>query len=177
VTAVVRDGRVADAALAGGADRRDLPAATELVPHGCLRLGGRRAPLLTRVEQPDAVPVDDHGDRRGGGPTSTIASWPVSLPAIAKWLLARASVSIPVSGLLATTANFALVVSGVPTSGEKTKAERSLGSRAGRRRRRELVQQPGAEPAPPTWSRSTRSGSGRTRVDPSVTSTTSARPK
>ena len=39
---------------------------------------------------------------------------------MAKWLEARASVSRPVSGDLATTANFALVVSGVPTSGENT---------------------------------------------------------
>ena len=39
---------------------------------------------------------------------------------MAKWLEASASVSMPVSGDLATTANFALVVSGVPTSGENT---------------------------------------------------------
>ena len=55
-------------------------------------------------------------------PRTTIASLPVSLPAIAKWLDASASLSMPVSGDLATTANFALVVSGVPTSGEKQKA-------------------------------------------------------
>jgi hypothetical protein len=52
---------------------------------------------------------------------------PVSLPAIAKWLEASASLSIPVSGDLATTANLALVVSGVPTSGEKTKASGAWG--------------------------------------------------
>ena len=39
---------------------------------------------------------------------------------MAKWLEASASVSRPVSGDLATTANLALVVSGVPTSGENT---------------------------------------------------------
>jgi len=39
---------------------------------------------------------------------------------MAKWLEASASVSRPVSGDFATTANFALVVSGVPTSGENT---------------------------------------------------------
>ncbi len=39
---------------------------------------------------------------------------------MAKWLEASASVSKSVSGDLATTANFALVVSGVPTSGENT---------------------------------------------------------
>ena len=41
---------------------------------------------------------------------------------MAKWLDESASLSIPVSGDLATTANFALVVSGVPTSGENTNA-------------------------------------------------------
>ena len=55
-------------------------------------------------------------------PRITIASKPVRLPAIAKWLEASASVSIPVRGDFATTANLALVVRGVPTSGENTKA-------------------------------------------------------
>ncbi len=41
---------------------------------------------------------------------------------MAKWLDERASLSIPVSGDLATTANLALVVSGVPTRGENTNA-------------------------------------------------------
>ena len=58
-----------------------------------------------------------------------MASYPVSLPAMANWLDASASVSSPVSGDLATTANFALVVSGVPTSGEKTNASGAAGSR------------------------------------------------
>ena len=56
-----------------------------------------------------------------------MASYPVSLPEMAKWLEERASLSIPVSGDLATTANFALVVSGVPTSGEKTNARGASG--------------------------------------------------
>ena len=60
-------------------------------------------------------------------PRMTIASWPVSFPAIANWLEASASVSIPVSGDFATTANFALVVSGVPTSGENTNASGASG--------------------------------------------------
>ena len=53
---------------------------------------------------------------------------PVPLPAIAKWLEASASLSRSVSGDFATTANFALVVSGVPTSGEKTKASGASGA-------------------------------------------------
>ena len=46
---------------------------------------------------------------------------------MAKWLEARASLSMPVSGDFATTANFALVVSGVPTSGENTNASAASG--------------------------------------------------
>ena len=61
-------------------------------------------------------------------PRTTIASLPVPLPAIAKWLDASASLSRSVSGDFATTANFALVVSGVPTSGEKTKASGASGA-------------------------------------------------
>ena len=52
----------------------------------------------------------------------------MSLPEIAKWLEASASLSIPVSGDFATTANFALVVRGVPTSGEKTNANGASGA-------------------------------------------------
>ena len=58
----------------------------------------------------------------------TIASFPVSLPAMANWLDASASVRSPVNGDLATTANFALVVSGVPTNGEKTNANGASGA-------------------------------------------------
>ena len=46
---------------------------------------------------------------------------------MAKWLEASASLSSPVSGDFATTANFALVVSGVPTSGEKHERQRRVG--------------------------------------------------
>ena len=63
----------------------------------------------------------------------------MSLPAIAKWLDASASLSMPVSGDLATTANFALVVSGVPTSGEKQKASGGVGAERIDARRREPV--------------------------------------
>ena len=63
-------------------------------------------------------------------PRTTIASFPVSLPAIANRLDASASVSSPVSGDLATTANFALVVSGVPDQrGEDERQRRFRGER------------------------------------------------
>src|SRR5919109_769471 len=50
-------------------------------------------------------------------PTTTRASAPVRLPARAKWDDDNASLSRDVSGDLASTANLAEVVSGVPTSG------------------------------------------------------------
>jgi len=46
---------------------------------------------------------------------------------MAKWLEASASLRSPVSGDFATTANFALVVSGVPTRGEKQNASGASG--------------------------------------------------
>ena len=45
---------------------------------------------------------------------------------MAKWLEASASVSIPVSGDLATTANFALVVSGVPDQRGEDEGQRCV---------------------------------------------------
>ena len=73
----------------------------------------------------------------------------MSLPEIAKWLEDKASLSMPVSGDLATTANLALVVSGVPTSGENTNASGACadsGSAPGGARRC-ISQAP--RPAPP----------------------------
>ena len=61
-------------------------------------------------------------------PRITMASWPVSFPEIANWLDARASLNNPVRGDFATTANLALVVRGVPTSGENTKAKGAAGA-------------------------------------------------
>ena len=65
---------------------------------------------------------------------------------MAKWLDASASLRRPVSGDFATTANFALVVSGVPTRGEKTNASGASGAERVHLGRGEPVQQPGAEP-------------------------------
>ena len=64
---------------------------------------------------------------------------------MAKWLEARASLSMPVSGDFATTANFALVVSGVPTSGENTNASGGLGAERVDPGGRQPVHQPRAE--------------------------------
>jgi hypothetical protein len=110
-------------------------------------------------------------------PRTTIASLPVSFPAIAKWLEASASFSMPVRGDFATTANFALVVSGVPTSGEKQNASGASGDSGstpgGARRCISHV----PRPAPPMYARRTSSLSGRCSALASARSTTRARPK
>ena len=96
---------------------------------------------------------------------------------MAKWLEASASLSRPVNGDLATTANFALVVRGVPTRGENTKASGASGASGstpgGARRCMRYV----PRPAPPMQLRSVSSASANRSAEPSVTSTTSARPK
>jgi len=101
----------------------------------------------------------------------------VSLPAIAKWLEASASVSRPVSGDLATTANFALVVSGVPTSGENTNISGARGSSGSTRAGQCLCMSHVPRPAPPTYERSTGSSIGSVSAASALKSTSSAFPK
>ena len=67
-------------------------------------------------------------DSSGARPTMTMASQPQLLPAMAKPLLARESLMRSVSGLLLTTANFAEVVSGLPTSGLNAKTSGASGA-------------------------------------------------
>ena len=68
---------------------------------------------------------------------------------MAKWLEASASLSRPVSGDLATTANLALVVSGVPTSGEKTKTSGASGASGSTPRRARRCRSQAPSPTPP----------------------------
>ena len=96
---------------------------------------------------------------------------------MAKWLEASASFSSPVSGDLATTANFALVVSGVPTSGENTKASGASGPSGSTPGGASRCISQAPSPAPPMQPRSTGSGSSSASAPPLPTSTTSARPK
>src|SRR4051812_948898 len=114
--------------------------------------GSRRGP----------APSTSRTDGSAHAPLTTIASWPVSLPAMAKWLEASASLSRPVSGDFATTANFALVVSGGPTSGEKKKAWGAPGARGaspgGAGRGQDLG--PGGAPAGGAGGRGGGGGSG-----------------
>ena len=106
-----------------------------------------------------------------------MASLPVSLPAIAKWLEASASFSRPVSGDFATTANLALVVSGVPTSGENTNASGASGPSGSTPAGASRCMSQAPRPAPPMQPRSTGSGSSSRSASPVPTSTTSAWPK
>ena len=135
MAAVVADRRVPDTALAGRADRRRAPAAAEPLPQPPPRPRRRGSPASSGAgsSRTPSPSIEQHRQLRRRGRGSTIASCPVSLPAMANWLDASASVSSPVSGDLATTANFALVVSGVPTSGENTNASGASGP-ADRRR-------------------------------------------
>ena len=99
------------------ATRQPRPSRSRSVADACAAVSPDRSPASSRR---GPFWSTSRTDDVAAAPRMTIASWPVSLPAMAKWLEASASVSIPVSGDLATTANFALVVSGVPTSGENT---------------------------------------------------------
>ena len=146
--------------------------------HSPLRLGGGESPELAGRLHARAVRVhQQHTEGSSQAPRITIASFPVSLPAIAKWLEASASFSMPVSGDFDTTANFALVVSGVPTNGEKTNASGASGASGSTRGGASLCMSQVASPAPPMQRRSTVSGSGSGSAPPSPTSTIRARPK
>jgi hypothetical protein len=82
-----------------------------------------------------------------------------------------------VSGDFATTANFADVVSGVPTSGENTNASGASGASGSAPRGASSASSRAPSPTPPIVARSTSSSSGIAMLRPSPTSTTSARPK
>ena len=147
VAAVVADRRVADAAvprparsLRCASRARTARARPPRPPPRPARPA--RGPVPTARPSPSTSSTESTSAR----PRTTIASLPVSLPEMANWLDASASVSSPVNGDLATTANFALVVSGVPTSGENTNASGAAGAERVDPRRGEPVQQPGAQP-------------------------------
>src|SRR5689334_17235492 len=124
-------------------------------------------------------PSTSSTDSCAARPRTTIASFPVNLPAMANRLDASASVSRPVSGDLATTANFALVVSGVPTNGENTNARGAAGASGstpvGARRCSSHV----PSPTPPKYARRTASSraSGTLVAPRPSTFTTRACPK
>src|SRR6185436_8315650 len=108
--------------------------ADSVAPH----VAPRRSPALSSRTRPSStIRVDSSAAR----PTRTMASQLQRLPAMAKPLLASESLMRLVSGLLLTTANFADVVSGLPTSGLKTKASGASDAS-------------GSAVAPPSWSMS-----------------------
>ena len=81
-----------------------------------------------------------------------------------------------VRGDFATTANFALVVSGVPTSGESDTTNGAAGTRGSRPARPSRRRSQVPIPTPPTNLRSTSSGRGIVVVAPVETSTRHATP-
>src|SRR4051794_16802312 len=128
---------------------------------------------MTRAPWPSTISADGMSQ----APRTTIASLPVSLPAIAKWLDASASFRRSVSGDFATTANFALVVSGVPTSGENTNANGASGASGSTPGGASSDSKWVPSPTPPSVERRIASCSGKSLLVPSLTSTTSALPK
>ena len=103
-------------------------------------------------------------------PTITIASQPQRLPAIAKPLLASESLIRSVSGLLLTTANFAEVVSGLPTSGLKAKTSGASGASGSALGSPSSSSSQAPSPLPPRNCRRTVSGSGTRSTLPVETS-------
>ena len=128
VATVVRDRRVADRVLAGRADRRRSDnrrrAALFNAASVTWHVAPRRSSAASRRTRPSSMINTESSAAR---PTMTIASQPHRLPAIAKPLLASESLIRSVSGLLLTTANFADVVSGLPTSGLKANTSGAVG--------------------------------------------------
>ena len=129
VAVVVADGGVADQVLAGRPDDRRVetsaraePSAVPPRPVPAGPTGRRPAPAdIGRRRSPAPT-------ARAHAPTTTRASKPVFLAARAKCDDDSASLSRSVSGDLATTANLAEVVSGVPTSGLKAKTSGASGA-------------------------------------------------
>jgi hypothetical protein len=134
VPAVVAEGRERDEPLAGRSDRRDLPIGAVRGADPVLGLPGgeppqlpRRPPLDPRPSTPSPSTKTTEGPAHA--PAIARASTPARFAAMAKCDDDRASQSRPVRGLSATTANFADVVSGLPTSGLSAKTSAASGSR------------------------------------------------
>ena len=136
--AVVAEGGERDQPLARRADRRDLPVGAVLGADPVLGLAAGRAPRASPPAASDrgssvfATAVDEDDDGSAQAPVIASASTPARFAAIAKCDDDRASQSRPVSGLNATTANLAEVVSGLPTSGLSAKTRAASGPRGDR---------------------------------------------
>ena len=128
MSAVVADRRVPNAASPAG------PMAAVRHPRPCVRrtdssasAAGISASSVAGTSRTSSWVIKST-DSTSARPRMTMASLPVNFPEMANWLEANVSVRSPVNGDLATTANFALVVSGVPTNGEKTNAKGASGA-------------------------------------------------
>ena len=178
VAPVVGDRRVADLPLAGGADRRHPPALAEPLAEALLGLVGGKAPEVRRGLDPGAVAVDQQRGRALGAPRTTIASLPVSLPAIAKWLDASASLRQPRERRLRRPPRTSRSWSAAcPPAARSTKASGASGASGSTPTGASRCMSHVPSPTPPMKRRRTASGRGSTSADASAASTTSARPK
>ena len=176
VAAVVADGGVADQVLAGRADDRDVSrgpqALAPAVPSP--RRSGRPHRSRRRFEPDPPVVDDQHATGVGTRRRSRARRTRLACAAIAKCDDDRASLSRSVSGDLATTANLAEVVSGVPTSGLRRRPAAPPGPADRRRPALRGAAARSPSPTPPMKRRSTSSGSGTqaaapvANVDPEV---------
>ena len=131
------------------------------LPAGAV-LGAGSGPPPRAADSPQRSPAGRHstaGSSRPRPSTKTtvgsskaperqIASTPARFAAIAKCDEQRASQTRPVSGPIATTANLAEVVSGVPTSGLKAKTSGASGSERVEPRRALVRDDPGPQARP-----------------------------
>ena len=158
VPAVVADGGVTHPDFAGRADGRRTPASPVLLLQRLLGRGGRQTGQLRRRHQAHLSASTSSTDNSAARPRITMASLPVSFPEIAKWLDANASVSNPVRGDLATTANLALVGEGSTDQGSRTRKPKGRTGPAGR-------YPPGPDGAAATYPTPHRPGRPGGRVD------------
>jgi hypothetical protein len=115
-------------------------------------------------------------ERTGARPRTTRASTPARLSSMAKWLEERESVMRRVRGLLATTANLALVVRGVPTSGDPQKTMGASGASGFTPRGASRQRRSAPSPAPPMKARRSAGSSTTDSPTPLPASTRMYRP-
>ena len=137
-----------------------------------LGLAGGQAPEVARRPprrpgaRPGPLPSTKTTDGSAHAPVTTSASIPARFAAIAKCDDASASQSRPVSGLSATTANLAEVVSGLPTSGLSAKTRAASGPSGSTPAGVSWATIQVPRPTPPRNPRRTDSSSGTQAVRP-----------
>ena len=151
VAAVVAERGERDQPLAGRADRRDLPRRAEPLAQPVLGLGGREPQRSPAGIDPHAGPVavdEETEARRTRRRRDRVDPGP--LGGDGEMLTRTARRRAARSAGFATTANLAEVVSGVPTSGEKTKASGASGPSGSTPRGARRCMRYVPRPTPPT---------------------------